>query len=167
MLTAYETTLYLEHISRKTYSYYILFRFKTHIKQKPTKCFKTKNIFQWMHNRLPRILSLDWHTRWRLHPKVQIASVIVRVQHLAATIPWCAELFVWAKLGTLPLQVSFITLLINNSRFLPLLWQFFLILSRIIKFVLPLWSSNQPQTNKKINWGQSFGHRARRRSLLC
>jgi hypothetical protein len=55
------------------------------------------NICLSVNNRLPRFLALAWHTRWRLHPKVQVAPVIVRVQHLAATIPWCA------KLGTLPL----------------------------------------------------------------
>jgi hypothetical protein len=62
------------------------------MKQNYAKYFKTKNIFQWIHNRLPRFLSLAWHIRWRLHPKVQVASVIVRVQHLAVTIPWCAKL---------------------------------------------------------------------------
>jgi hypothetical protein len=70
-----------------TYFHYIPCRFKTITKQKPANYFKMNNIFQRLHSRLPLFLSLDWHTSWHLRPDVQVALVVGRVHHSAATEP--------------------------------------------------------------------------------
>jgi hypothetical protein len=81
---------------------------------------RRKIFFQRMTNRLPRFLTLDWHTRWHLQSKAQVALLTVRVHHLAVSSTTVCKFGVWAKLGTLQLCVCFalqFSLLVKSTEF--------------------------------------------------
>jgi hypothetical protein len=90
-----------------------------------------------MHNHYSRFLSVDWHTRCRVHLKVQFPSIMVRVQHLASKVLRCAKLGVCAKIGTLTLLKRLIKFLLQRFNTALFLWQ---TLINVCMYIRNIWT---------------------------